>query len=88
MACGTPVIAMRRGSLPEIIDHGFSGFLVDNLDEAIVAIGQIGTIDRRLTRKFVEQRFSVERMATEYLELYGRILSGQGARHLELAIPA
>jgi glycosyltransferase involved in cell wall biosynthesis len=88
MACGTPVIAMRRGSMPEIVDHGLSGFLVDDLDEAIAAIAQIGTIDRRLARKAVEQRFSVERMAKEYLELYRRVLPGRGARHLDQLILA
>lgn len=87
-ACGTPVIAMRRGSMPEIIDHHLSGFLVDDLDEAIAAIGQIGSIDRRLTRKTVERRFSVERMASDYLELYRRILPGHGARRLEEVLTA
>ncbi len=88
MACGTPVIAMRRGSMPEIIDHGLTGFLVDNFDEAVAAIGQIGTIDRRLTREAVERRFSVERMASDYLDLYRRILSSQGAGRLAELEPA
>jgi glycosyltransferase involved in cell wall biosynthesis len=75
MACGTPVIATRRGSMPEIIDDGVNGLLVNNLDEAIAAVGKIGKVDRQLTRRSVEQRFSVERMAAEYLELYHRILA-------------
>lgn len=88
MACGTPVIAMRRGSMPEIIDHGLNGFLVDDLDEAIAAIGRIGTIDRRLARDSVERRFSAERMAKDYLELYRRILPEKGIRELKTLVPA
>ena len=75
MACGTPVIAVRRGSMPEIIDHGRTGFLVDSADEAVAAVGRIGEIDRRETSETVARRFSVERMADEYLALYRRILS-------------
>jgi glycosyltransferase involved in cell wall biosynthesis len=74
MACGTPVIAYRRGSMPELIDHGVTGFLVDTFDEAVAAIGRLGEIDRRACRRAVEQRFTVERMADDYLELYRRIL--------------
>lgn len=75
MACGTPVIAMRRGSMPEIVEHGRTGFLVDNIDEARVALDRIGAIDRRLTSETVARRFSVERMADEYIALYRRILA-------------
>ncbi len=74
MACGTPVIAYRRGSMPELIDHGRTGFLVDSFDEAVAAIPRLGEIDRAECRKAVEQRFSVERMADDYLALYRRIL--------------
>jgi len=76
MACGTPVIAYRRGSMPELIEHGKTGFLVDSFDEAIEAIGRLGEIDRRACRQAVERRFTVERMADEYLALYRRILGG------------
>lgn len=78
MACGTPVIAMRRGSMPEIIEDGRTGFLVDTLDEAIAAIGRIADIDRRQTSASIARRFSVERMANDYLALYRRILSDTG----------
>lgn len=74
MACGTPVIAYRRGSMAELIDHGVTGFLVDSLDEAVEAIGRIGTIDRGACRLAAIERFAVDRMAADYLELYRRIL--------------
>ena len=75
MACGTPVIAYRRGSMPELIDHDVTGFLVDNFDEAVAAIERLDEIDRQACRRAVEQRFTVERMADEYLALYRRILA-------------
>lgn len=74
MACGTPVIAMRRGSMPELIEHGVNGFLVDTLDEAVGAIDRVDEIDRAACRRTVVERFSVRRMAEEYLALYRRIL--------------
>jgi glycosyltransferase involved in cell wall biosynthesis len=77
MACGTPPIAYRRGSMPELIEHGVTGFLVDTFDEAIEAIGWLGEIDRARCRRAVEERFTVERMADEYLALYERILAGE-----------
>jgi glycosyltransferase involved in cell wall biosynthesis len=75
MACGTPVIAYRRGSMPELIDHGVTGFLVDSFDEAVAAIGHLREIDRAACRRAVEQRFTVERMADDYLTLYRRLLA-------------
>ena len=74
MACGTPVIAYNRGSMPELIEHGVTGFLVDTFDEAVAAIGRIGEIDRAACRRSVEARFTVERMAELYLALYETIL--------------
>ena len=76
MACGTPVIAINRGAMPELIEDGRTGFLVATPDEAIVRVGQIGEINRRACRQAVEQRFSAARMAAEYHALYERILAG------------
>ncbi|KQM88292.1 glycosyl transferase [Sphingomonas sp. Leaf23] len=74
MACGTPVIAYNRGSMPELIEHGVNGFLVDTLDEAVAAIDRVGEIDRADCRRIVAERFSVEAMAERYHALYTSIL--------------
>jgi glycosyltransferase involved in cell wall biosynthesis len=83
MACGTPVIAIGRGSMPELIDHGRTGFLVSDVAEAAAAVERAGKLDRRLLRRTVEKRFSVERMADQYIELYRRILDGEHAKRDE-----
>jgi glycosyltransferase involved in cell wall biosynthesis len=70
MACGTPVIAWRRGSVPEIVDEGLTGFVVDSLEEAVSAVGRLGELDRRKIRATFERRFSAQRMAEDYVELY------------------
>ena len=77
MACGTPPITYRRGSMPELIEHGVTGFLVDTFEEAVEAIGRLGEIDRARCRRAVEERFTVDRMADAYLALYRRILAGE-----------
>jgi len=74
LACGTPVIAANRGSMPELIDHGVTGFLVNSVDEAVAAIGGIGDLDRAACRAAVSARFTVDRMADRYLELYRRLV--------------
>ena len=74
LACGTPVIAANRGSMPELIDHGVTGFLVNSVDEAVAAIGRIGDLDRAACRAAVSARFTVDRMADRYLELYRRLV--------------
>ena len=74
MACGTPVIAFDRGSMPELIEDGVTGFLVRTVDQAVAAIGRIGEIDRTACRAQVAERFTVERMADRYLALYRSIL--------------
>lgn len=77
MACGTPVIATRRGSMAEIIEDGVNGFLVESHDDALAALERIDQLDRRKVRRSVEKRFHVDRMADDYLALYRRILEGQ-----------
>ncbi len=76
MACGTPVIAFNRGSMPEVVADGRTGFLVSSVDEAIAAIGRVAELDRIVCRRWVEERFSAERMVEEYLRVYRRILEG------------
>jgi glycosyltransferase involved in cell wall biosynthesis len=77
MACGTPVIAFRSGSVPEVVDDGLTGFIVDGEAEAVEAIGRLGELDRRQVRAHFEQRFTAERMAKEYVSHYQRLLSGR-----------
>ncbi len=70
MACGTPIIAFRAGSVPEVIDDGLTGFVVSNVDEAVNALSRLDTLDRRKVRAVFEHRFTVERMAQNYLAIY------------------
>ncbi|USU06775.1 glycosyltransferase family 4 protein [Sphingomonadaceae bacterium OTU29LAMAA1] len=76
MACGTPVIAIDRGSMPELIEHSVTGFLVNSVDEAIAAVARLPEIDRAACRAAVAERFSVERMADRYIALYETIIGG------------
>ena len=75
MACGTPVLAFRHGSVPEIIDHGVTGIVVDGMDEAAAALPQVLALDRRKVRERFEQRFSATRMARDYARLYHSMLN-------------
>ncbi|MBB4153836.1 glycosyltransferase involved in cell wall biosynthesis [Sphingomonas jinjuensis] len=76
MACGTPVIATRRGSMPELIDDGVTGYLVDRAEDVVTAIGRIDALDRAAPRAAVAERFTVDVMAERYLALYREILGG------------
>ena len=73
MACGTPVIAWRNGSVEEIVEHGVTGFVVDTMDEATDAVARLGEIDRATVRQRFEARFTADVMARNYVELYRRL---------------
>jgi len=75
MACGTPVVAYRRGSMPEVVDEGVTGFLVGTVAEAVAAVANLTTIDRAGCRTRARQRFDAERMVTDYLRVYHGIMS-------------
>ena len=77
MACGTPVIAYGMGSVPEVIDEGVTGYIVDSIDAAAKAVGQIDALDRHTIRRVFEKRFSVRRMCHDYLDIYQRIRNGE-----------
>jgi glycosyltransferase involved in cell wall biosynthesis len=77
LACGTPVLAFRGGSVDEVIDEGVTGFIVDHIEEAIEAALRIHTIDRSACRRSFEQRFTAERMTARYLRLYQAALRNQ-----------
>jgi glycosyltransferase involved in cell wall biosynthesis len=73
MACGTPVIAYPRGSVPEVIEDGVTGFLVNGVDAAAAAVERAATLDRARVRAAFERRFTARRMAEDYLEVYERL---------------
>ena len=74
MACGTPVLAFRCGSVPEIVDDGVTGAIVGTMDEAIAALPQVIALDRKKVRRRFEQRFSATRMAKDYIGVYRSLL--------------
>jgi len=77
MACGTPVIAFRRGSVPEVIDEGVTGFVVETVEEAALAVERVGGLKRGVCRDVFEMRFTSKRMAEDYVATY-RALPGEG----------
>ena len=74
LACGTPVVAYRNGSVPEVLDDGVSGFIVSNIEEAVEAVGNVSTLSRSGCRRTFEARFAVSRMVRDYVRLYQRTL--------------
>jgi glycosyltransferase involved in cell wall biosynthesis len=76
MACGTPVIAFRAGSVPEVIDDGVTGFIVDSEEEAVRAVGLFGKLNRREIRRTFERRFTARRMADDYVDIYRQLADG------------
>ena len=77
MACGTPTIAFNCGSVPEVITHGVSGLIVDNMQEAMSAIEEASTLGRAACRQEFERRFTASRMARDYVDLYEAILNAR-----------
>jgi glycosyltransferase involved in cell wall biosynthesis len=73
MSCGTPVVAFREGSVPEVLEDGKSGYIVESVDEAVDAVKRIGEVDRRTVRERFEERFSARRMALDYVEIYRKL---------------
>src|SRR2546430_3078503 len=74
MACGTPVIAYDRGSVPEVMENGVTGFVVRDLDDAAKAVRKVGNLSRACCREVFEKRFTASRMANDYADMYERIM--------------
>ena len=74
MACGTPVLAFRSGSIPEVIEDGITGKVVDSEEDALAALPEILSYNRRAVRKRFEERFTATRMAKDYVSVYRRLL--------------
>jgi glycosyltransferase involved in cell wall biosynthesis len=70
MACGTPVLGFRHGSVAEVIEDGVTGFVVESFDDALRAVKRLGTIDRRAVRMSFERRFTARQMAEDYVRIY------------------
>ncbi len=77
LACGTPVIAWRRGSVPEVVEDGVTGYIVDSVEEAVESVGRIDHLDRADCRRAFEERFDARRMATDYLDVYRRVTAAR-----------
>jgi len=85
MACGTPVVALENGSVPEVLESGVTGFIVHSEQEAIEAVGRIGSLDRDRIRAEFDRRFTAHRMAQNYLNLYTRLSQAQRVQSLSSA---
>jgi glycosyltransferase involved in cell wall biosynthesis len=80
MACGTPVLAFRNGSVVEVIDEGVTGYVVDTIDEAICALGGVLALDRGRVRRQFEERFTSDRMARDYVKVYEKLIGPRAIR--------
>ena len=79
MSCGTPVIAWKNGSVPEVMDNGVSGRIVESIEEAIAAVDEVVAMDRSTVRECFEQRYTAERMARDYVDIYERLIAEHSA---------
>jgi glycosyltransferase involved in cell wall biosynthesis len=82
MACGTPVIAFNRGSVPEIIEDGLTGFVVEDKEQAVTITERLSRLSRGAIRKRFEERFTARRMACEYLTVYRSLIEKGAYRQL------
>ena len=78
MACGTPVIAFERGSVPEIVEDGLTGYIVNSVSEAVEAVSRVSKLDRRRVRARFDERFTAARMTQDYLAAYEQLLDASG----------
>lgn len=87
LACGTPVLGIGRGPLPEIVPHGIAGILVDSLEGLGEQLGQIGKLDRRVVRQVAVDRFDVSRMVDDYVTLFDRVVGTRRSARVEDGTP-
>jgi glycosyltransferase involved in cell wall biosynthesis len=85
-ACGTPVVAWRNGSTPEVIEEGINGILVDSIDQAIEAVHHIDDLDRERVRANFEVRFSAARQAEDYEQLYHHLIQARRSQ-TQIVVP-
>ncbi len=83
MACGTPVIAYRGGAVPEVMEEGHTGFIVEALEDAVRAVQRVPELSRKRCREIFEQRFTAVRMAQDYVQVYERLISDRQNQQLE-----
>jgi hypothetical protein len=83
MAAGCPVISFAQGALPEIVSHGKSGFLVDNIHQMIHCIGDLKALDRKAVRAHIEHNFSVRVMAENYTRVYHQVIASSSTKALK-----
>ncbi len=89
MACGTPTIAFRHGSVPEVIDNGISGIVVDSVEEAVAAVQRVKTMSRAACREAFKKRFTARRMAQDYERLYERLIADKKSfREISTEVPS
>jgi glycosyltransferase involved in cell wall biosynthesis len=77
IACGTPVLALRRGSVEEVVEDGLTGHIVDSIEEATVTLPRVIGLDRRAVHRRFEERFTATRMANDYVRVYNSLLVGE-----------